>query len=447
MYRLHLSLQFLRHHWLMSLIGSFFVGTSLVILVVVMAVMDGFQQRLTDTVAGFSADYILVPRTQGDFGKLSVAVEENVEGVVAAGPFHETVTLIQRGGPTNPLRDKLEFAQVYGVDGWREQRINRFGEYIAGEGGVRDLREPFKIYDRLAEKSGTKGVILGFGLQQTLGVRVGDKVKLASIRRKQGTNPESTESADFDIKWLRYPVVGIYRSGNHEKDARCLFLEHTVVEELWSADVRRSGVRAKLGPGATFASAKASTQRVFPTLMAAAGAPPAPVEETIGTLGSWKDENPTLMSAIESEKSMILVIAFLIVIAGTSSIFAAQWLLVSDKIREIGILRALGAGIEGVMSVFVFNGLLMGIIGSASGAVLGLVVVKNIDAVAKFIGWIMGREVFPQDIYLFATIPTKVDHAAVVNYSLAALACTLVASAIPALRAGLMDPAKALHRE
>jgi lipoprotein-releasing system permease protein len=194
------------------------------------------------------------------------------------------------------------------------------------------------------------------------------------------------------------------------------------------------------------AAAKLSTQMQFPALMTAADAPSVR-EGDIGTLGSWKDENPTLMSAIESEKSMILVIAFLIVIAGTSSIFAAQWLLVSDKIREIGILRALGVGVEGVMSVFVLNGLLMGIIGSACGALVGLLVVRKIDAVAAFISWIMGREVFPQDIYLFATIPTKVDKAAVVQYSLAALACTLVASAIPALRAGLMDPAKALHRE
>ena len=63
------------------------------------------------------------------------------------------------------------------------------------------------------------------------------------------------------------------------------------------------------------------------------------------SVSTWTDKHKTLVRAIESEKQMILVIAFLIVVAGASSIFAAQWLLVSDKVREIGIFRALGASV------------------------------------------------------------------------------------------------------
>src|ERR1043166_6687233 len=162
---------------------------------------------------------------------------------------------------------------------------------------------------------------------------------------------------------------------------------------------------------------------------------------------SWKEKNQTLVSAIESEKSMILVIAFLIVIAGTSSIFAAQWLLVSDKVREIGILRALGADFSGVVSIFVLNGFLMGVLGSAGGAFVGLLVVKYIDNVAAVISKIMGRPVFDSRVYLFREIPTLVDYAEVTRYAFAALVCTLIAAAIPAIRAGLMKPAEALHRD
>lgn len=451
MYRLYLSLKFLSHHWLMTCIGSFFVGASLVILVVVMAVMDGFQERLKDTIAGSSADLIVTPRFPADLAALARSIEKRVPGVVETGPFHETVTLVQKAGDVDPLQDRLEFAQVFGVDGWREQRINRFGEYLQHPGGVpsvKDLREPFKVHDRFEEKSGTKGAIVGEGLLRTLGVRVGGTLKMAAIRRRKDATGGGG-AADYEQDWLRFAVVGVYRSGNHEKDARCVFLDAAVVEELWSPDVRRSGVRARLEDPDAFPAALGVLGRNVSSIVAEGASPGVRLTAADGAMRieNWRDENPTLMKAIESEKSMILVIAFLIVVAGTSSIFAAQWLLVSDKVREIGILRALGAGIEGVMAIFVMNGFLMGVLGSVGGALAGLAVVARIDSVRDLVAFLTGRDVFPSDIYLFDRIPTRVDYDAVVRYAGAALVCTLIASAIPALRAGLMDPARALHRE
>ena len=161
----------------------------------------------------------------------------------------------------------------------------------------------------------------------------------------------------------------------------------------------------------------------------------------------WSANHQAMVRAIESEKAMILVIAFLIVVAGTSSIFAAQWLLVSDKVREIGILRALGADVKGVATIFVLNGFLMGVLGSLGGTFGGLLFVRYIDSVHAFIRWLTGRDIFDPDIYLFSEIPTKVDPEQVTQFAIAALVCTLIAAAIPALRAGLMDPARALHHE
>ena len=162
---------------------------------------------------------------------------------------------------------------------------------------------------------------------------------------------------------------------------------------------------------------------------------------------SWRDRHRSLVQAIESEKAMILVISFLIVVAGTSSIFAAQWLLVSDKVREIGILRALGADFNGVVSIFVLNGFLMGVLGSAGGTFGGLLVVRYVDQVHAMISWVMGRPVFDPDIYMFQSVPTQVDYAQVTHYAVAALVCTLIASAVPAMRAGFLRPAEALHRD
>ena len=169
--------------------------------------------------------------------------------------------------------------------------------------------------------------------------------------------------------------------------------------------------------------------------------------EVAAKVETWEDLNVTLVQAIETEKRMILVIAFLIVVAGASSIFAAQWLLVSDKLREIGLLRALGARVPGVASLFVLNGFLMGLLGSAGGVVVGLAAVEYIDVVEDAVSFLTGSEVFNREIYLFDSIPTHVDHAQVLRYAVAALVCTLIAAFIPALRAAFMDPAEALHRD
>jgi lipoprotein-releasing system permease protein len=460
MYRLFLSLRFLRHHWLMTLIGSFFVGASLVILVVVMSVMDGFQSKLKETLAGSSADLTLTPRWPCDPVLLSKAVEELVPAVEAAGPYYETITLTRRSGKVDPMREKMHYAGVYGIDAARETRINRFTEYLSAldpktgkrrPPSVRDVAAPFKVNDAILEASGTVGVILGVGLADEIGVEPNQKIRIAIAEpAKQGKDADpNADPQDVSFKYVQVLVVGLYQSGNSEVDRSCMFMDHEAFRRLFSADVSKASIRCRLKDPEGIEDARAALIAVLDKLVARSAPPGVAVEPWQQRMypESWKDRNRTLVQAIESEKSMILVIAFLIVIAGTSSIFAAQWLLVSDKIREIGILRALGANFNGVVSIFVLNGFLMGILGSAGGAFGGLLVVGYIDTVAGWISWITGRPVFDPKIYLFPSIPTQVNYGEVTHYAVAALVCTLIASAVPAIRAGLLNPAEALHRD
>lgn len=460
MYRLFLSLRFLRHHWLMTLIGSFFVGASLVILVVVMSVMDGFQSKLKDTLAGSSADLTLTPRWPCDPVALSKAVEELVPAIEAAGPYYETITLTRRAGRVDPMREKMHYAAVFGVDAARETRINKFTEYLSEldlrtgkrrPPSVHDLAAPFKVYDAIEAATGTVGVILGVGLADEIGVEPNRKIRIAIAEpAKTGKDADpGADPQDLSLKYVQVLVVGLYQSGNSEVDRSCMFMDHEAFRRLFRADVAKASIRCRLKDPDKIEDAKIALTAVIEKLAVRSAPPGVTIESSQLEMQpeSWKDKNRTLVQAIESEKSMILVIAFLIVIAGTSSIFAAQWLLVSDKIREIGILRALGADFNGVVSIFVLNGFLMGLLGSAGGAFGGLLVVRYIDTVAGWISTLMGRPVFDPKIYLFSEIPTLVDYAEVSRYAVAALVCTLIASAIPAMRAGFMNPAEALHRD
>ena len=459
MYRFFLSLRILRHHWLMTLIGSFFVGASLLILVVVMSVMDGFQAKLKETLAGSSADLQLTPRWRCDTVALAKAIEELVPEVVAAGPFDETVTLTRKAGSVDAMREKMHYAAVFGVDPLREARINKFTEYLApldrrtrvrGAPSVRDVSQPFRVYSELEAASGTVGVVLGKVLAEDLGVFLNEKIRIA-IAEPGDDIPGGAGPSEVSLKYVQVLVVGYYESGNSEVDRSCVFMDHEAFRKLFTGDAARLSVRCRLTDSdASLEPALDRVRSVLDTLVKRSVQPPgAQLENWQQQMRpeTWKQKNRSIVQAIESEKSMILVIVFLIVVAGTSSIFAAQWLLVSDKVREIGILRALGAEFGGVVSIFVLNGFLMGLIGSLGGTLGGLLVVRNIDTVHVWISALFGRPVFDPDVYLFPSIPTLVDYGEVTRYAVAALVCALVASAIPAMRAGFMNPAQALHRD
>ncbi len=469
MYVPFLSLRFIQRHWLMTLIGSFFVGASLVVLIVVMAVMDGFQFKLKETYAGSSADMIVTPRFKADLSKLDVALRERLgERLVATAPHYQTITMVRREGLVDPaLMEEFQVAQVFGVDGAAEQRVNRFREYLHRapdriDPMVEDLDEPFKVHDPELAAFGFEGVILGADLQRELHVVRGQRIKLFALvpRSRKDEKGTNVQLQDFELRQRLFLVLGTYKSGNSEIDSRSVFMSDKTFTTFFDAGTSRRSIRAKLAdPDDGFQECHDLLEDdwfslVEKSLPAGQPLPPWLVDERPDAelirafhVHPWWEQYLNLVRAIESEKAMILVIAFLIVIAGTSSIFAAQWLLVSDKVREIGILRALGAHVGGVASIFVMNGFLMGLVGSAAGTGLGLVAVRYIDTIHDAIRWVTGRDPFNPEIYLFTKIPTRVDMTQIGQFAVAALICTLIAAAIPAIRAGFMDPAKALHHE
>jgi len=353
---------------------------------------------------------------------------------------------------------------VFGIDGRKEQRVNQFGTYLHEVPKrevctVRDLDDPFRVHDPEEASYGRIGVILGSGLASQLRVVPGQRVKLFALvsRASRGGNG-NPDLADYELRQELFLVVGIYRSGNSDIDRQCVFMDYGAFERFFDARTARHALRVRLAdPQAQFDEAQARIdgdwwKLLNESLPDGRAPPPWLRPETARPRSAflaqpWWYQHVSMMRAIESEKAMILVIAFLIVIAGTSSIFAAQWLLVSDKVREIGILRALGANVRGVATIFVLNGFLMGVVGSIGGTLAGLLVVDRIDKIHAAISWLTGRPVFDPSIYLFDKIPTRVDPEQVTQFAAAALICTLIAAAIPALRAGLMDPARALHHE
>ena len=122
-------------------------------------------------------------------------------------------------------------------------------------------------------------------------------------------------------------------------------------------------------------------------------------------------------------------------------------MIVVEKTRDIGILKALGASRQGIMSIFLGYGLALGVVGSGVGVLLGLTFVYYINEIEKGITWLLGRKVFDETIYYFPEIPTAVSPMMVSCVALGAVLIAVLASILPARRAATLRPVQALRYE
>ncbi|QDT55284.1 Lipoprotein-releasing system transmembrane protein LolE [Caulifigura coniformis] len=162
---------------------------------------------------------------------------------------------------------------------------------------------------------------------------------------------------------------------------------------------------------------------------------------------TWEQKQGPLLEAVEVESAILNVLLFLIITVAGFGILAIFYMIVVEKTRDIGILKALGASSRGVMSIFLGYGLALGIVGSGVGVGIGLLFVHYINEIEHVISWILGRKVFDENIYYFHEIPTVVQPGMVAWVALGAVVIAVLASVLPARRASSLHPVRALRFE
>jgi lipoprotein-releasing system permease protein len=154
-----------------------------------------------------------------------------------------------------------------------------------------------------------------------------------------------------------------------------------------------------------------------------------------------------LLAAVRLETTILNILLFLIIAVAGFGILATFFMIVVEKTRDIGTLKALGASGGGVMSIFLSYGLLLGIVGSGVGLLGGIVFVRNINEIAGVIEKITGQEVFDPTVYYFTEIPTILNPFTLCWVMAGAVAIATTASVLPAMRAARMHPVAALRFE
>lgn len=162
---------------------------------------------------------------------------------------------------------------------------------------------------------------------------------------------------------------------------------------------------------------------------------------------TWEEKQGPLLEAVAMESAILNVLLFLIITVAGFGILAIFYMIVVEKTRDIGILKALGASSRGVMVIFLSYGLSLGIVGSGVGVIMGLLFVHYINEIERLLSMLTGRKVFDEAIYYFREIPTVVDPFTVAWVAIGAMIIAVLASVLPARRAAALHPVQALRYE
>jgi lipoprotein-releasing system permease protein len=236
-------------------------------------------------------------------------------------------------------------------------------------------------------------------------------------------------------------VVDFYNSNMHEYDSQFAFMPISELQKMrgmvnpMTGEGSISTIQIKLKPDVNLDEAKMAMLARFP------------VDEYYCDIKTWQDTQRPLLSAVNMELTILNILLFLIIAVAGFGILATFYMIVVEKTRDIGILKALGAPSGGVMSIFLGYGVSLGAVGTGAGIVLGLLFVRYINEIADLVQKVTGQEVFDPTIYYFTEIPTIVSPWMVLGVAVGAVAIAVMASVLPSLRAARLHPVEALRYE
>jgi lipoprotein-releasing system permease protein len=271
---------------------------------------------------------------------------------------------------------------------------------------------------------GEFGIAIGKVMAFQLGARVGDRLALIA--------PQGTVTPAGVVPRVRqFTVVAVFESGHYEYDSTLVLTAMDDAARLFRVE-GVSGVRLRTDD-------MQQAPRVAGELMA--GLPSGLLAR------DWSGENRNWFAAVQIEKRMMFIILTLIVAVAAFNLVSMLVMTVTDKRSDIAILRTLGASPRSIMSIFVVQGALVGLLGTLLGVVLGTVLALNIGSVVGFVERLFGFQVLPAGVYFINHLPTDLHASDVITIGLTSCVLALAATIYPSLSASRVRPAEALRYE
>ena len=379
-------------------------------------IMTGFKEDIQAKILGTTAHIIVQDRMKDSMSDYDPVTKQvaTVPGVVAATPFVlKQVLLTTQTG--------VQGIVIRGIDPQREGTVTELAKNLS-TGQLADLSRPVKVKQPNAEnptapavETEKPGIILGKELALRLGVFVGDTINVVS--------PVGPISAIGMVPKIRtFALVGLFQSGMYEYDSSLAYIDLAEAQKFFNMGQTVSGIEIKV----TDVFRAAETARS--------------VEQSLGfAYGArdWMQMNRNLFSALKLEKTMMFLLLVLITIVASFNIVSTLTMIVTEKQKEIAILKAMGATRKSIRRIFMLNGLIIGLSGTAIGIPLGY----------AFLWLIQTFWTFDPTVYYISRIPVHVQAMDVFLVAGSAIVISFAATVYPSLQAAKLAPVAALRYE
>jgi lipoprotein-releasing system permease protein len=402
---------------IITLISTAGVALGVMALIIVLAVMTGFEEDLKDKILGTNA-HIVVLKSNGGIGDYNALIDrlKGFKGVVAATPFIYSQVMISSG-------KNVSGVVLRGIDTTTDPQVTNLHKSL-GKGKLADLE--MKVSAPLAESAPPRpGIIIGKELAKNLNMHVGDQVNVISPIG-------NITPLGMVPKLKQFRVAGIFNTGMFEYDSTLAY-------------VSLGEAQSFLGIGDTVTGIQLKAADVYNT-----GEIVRQINHEMGVpyyARDWMQMNKNILFALKTEKMVMFIILTLIVLVAAFGIASTLFMVVMEKTKDIAILKSMGATGKSIMKIFVLEGLIIGIVGTAVGVLGGLLVAGNLESIVGLVQRLTGFELFSKDVYYLDRFPSQVVPADVLLISLTAVLISFVATLYPSWQASRMAPAEALRYE
>lgn len=407
---LYLARRYLLNHrqgawgWMIGWLATGSVALGVAALIVTLAVMTGFREDIRQKILGIQPHVILTSYNgQMDTSKNSFEeILQKESRVVDWSPYVSGQVLIGKGGQSSG-------AMLKGIVAAREIAVANLEKKLLS-GQWSDLTS-----ENTNATSAKARIFLGQELARNLGVRLGDTVWIVT--------PGSIGISAFSVPQAHlFVVAGVVQSGLYDYDASLAYVNLPEAQKLFDMKNSISGVGMRVKDLDRADEIARDLQVRF---------------EGAYWVRSWLSLNRNLFSALKLEKTVMFIILIMVTLVASVMIVSNLLLSITQKTKEIGILRAMGATGSTIHRIFLLQGVLMGSVGTMMGTGLG-VVVSLILAHTNLIR-------LPADVYYIDHLPVQLEAADIITVVFAACLIVLVATLYPARRATQLDPLDAIR--
>jgi len=389
---------------LISAISMLGIAIAVLVLIVVMSVVNGFERELKDRLLAMTAHASIegVDGNLADADKLRDVALQNAR-VSAAAPYIDGKALLVAG-------KQLSGAELRGIEPNLEDTVSGISGVM--QDGSLDALE-----------AGTFNIVLGIELAEALQVAVGDKV---TVTLAQGM----VTPAGVIPRTKRFTVSGIYRVGMYEFDRRLAFISLGDAQRLYRKKSTVTGVRLAVTEIYAAPEIVREVARDYGALV---------------LVNDWTRRHVNFFRSIQITKSILFVILLMVIAVAAFNIVSTLVMVVKDKQSDIAILRTIGAKPSSILKIFVTQGSIVGITGTLLGVVGGVVMALNLESIVGFFETIFGIKFLAADVYFISDLPSELKVGDVVRIALIALVLALVSTLYPAWVAARTAPAEALR--